>query len=71
MVQFNTAAAQLVDASRVVYAFARDGALPGSRYWSRINSKTQTPVLGVFFVGVMSALIGLLTLQYSGESTTQ
>lgn len=28
VVPFNTATAQLVDASRVVYAFSRDGALP-------------------------------------------
>ncbi|UZJ57577.1 hypothetical protein CBS101457_006897 [Exobasidium rhododendri] len=63
VVQVNTAAAQLVDASRVVFAFSRDGALPGSRYWSRINKHTQTPVFAVFFVVLGAALLGLLTLQ--------
>jgi amino acid transporter len=63
VVQINTAAAQLVDASRVVFAFSRDGALPGSRYWSRINPHTQTPVFAVFFVVLGAALLGLLTLQ--------
>lgn len=63
IVQINTAAAQLVDASRVVFAFSRDGALPGSKYWSRINSYTKTPVWAVFFVVVGAALLGLLALQ--------
>jgi amino acid transporter len=63
VVQVNTAAAQLVDASRVVFAFSRDGALPGSRYWSRVNGYTKTPVLAVFFVVLGAAVLGLLTLQ--------
>jgi len=37
--------------SRQTFAFARDGALPGSRYLYRVNRRTQTPVnlwLGAF-----------------------
>lgn len=63
IVQVNTAAAQLVDASRVVFAFSRDGALPGSRFWSQVNGYTQTPIMAVIFVVVWAALLGLLTLQ--------
>lgn len=63
VVQFNTATAQLVDASRVVYAFSRDRALPLSNLWSRMNIKTQTPVLATWFVMMASAILGLLTLQ--------
>lgn len=55
-----TGAAQTVDASRVVFAFARDGALPGSRFWRRINKKTQTPVLAVWLVVVVAGICGLL-----------
>ncbi|KIK05691.1 hypothetical protein K443DRAFT_130275 [Laccaria amethystina LaAM-08-1] len=60
VVQFVTGAAQAVDASRVVFAFARDNALPGSRYWKRVNHSTQTPVNAVWFVVVISAICGVL-----------
>jgi len=65
VVQFVTGAAQAVDASRVVFAFARDNALPGSRYWKRMNPYTQTPVNAVWFVVVISGICGVL-----GFSTT-
>ena len=55
-----TGAAQGVDASRVVFAFARDNALPGSRWWKRINPRTQTPVNAVWFVIAGAAVCGLL-----------
>ncbi|KAI9069374.1 amino acid transporter [Trametes sanguinea] len=58
--QFLCGAAQAVDASRVVFAFARDGALPGSRWWKRLNTHTQTPVNAVWLVVALSALCGLL-----------
>jgi len=60
VVQFATGAAQTVDASRVVFAFSRDNALPGSRWWKRINHSTQTPVNAVWFVVGGSAICGLL-----------
>jgi len=60
VVQFVTGAAQGVDASRVVYAFSRDNALPGSRFWRQINHTTQTPVYAVWFVMGASAICGLL-----------
>jgi amino acid transporter len=60
VVQFVTGAAQGVDASRVVFAFARDGALPGSRWWKQMNHQTQTPVNAVWFVMFGSAICGLL-----------
>jgi len=65
VVQFVTGAAQGVDASRVVFAFARDNALPGSRYWKKINHQTQTPVNAVWLVMVCAGIFGLL-----GFSTT-
>ncbi|KAF8920180.1 amino acid/polyamine transporter I [Mucidula mucida] len=65
VVQYVTGAAQGVDASRVVFAFARDNALPGSRWWKKMNARTQTPVNAVWFVMVIAAICGLL-----GFSTT-
>ena len=49
-----------VASSRVVYAYSRDGALPGSRWWKQVNSYTKTPVNAVWFVMVIGALLGLL-----------
>ncbi|OCL05726.1 amino acid transporter-like protein [Glonium stellatum] len=46
--------------SRVVFAYSRDGAIPGSRWWSRVNSRTKTPVNSVWFVLTIAALLGLL-----------
>jgi len=60
VVQYVTGAAQVVDASRVVFAFARDNALPGSRLWKRMNRYTQTPVNAVWFVVAISSICGVL-----------
>ncbi|KAJ7777309.1 APC amino acid permease [Mycena metata] len=59
VVQFVTGAAQGVDASRVVFAFARDNALPGSRWWKKMNS-SAVPVNAVWFVMFWAAIFGLL-----------
>ncbi|KAF8833994.1 amino acid transporter [Paxillus ammoniavirescens] len=52
---------QCVDASRVVFAFSRDNALPGSRWWKRVNRYTQTPVNAVWFALLLSAICGVLS----------
>ncbi|KAJ7876265.1 APC amino acid permease [Mycena leptocephala] len=59
VVQYVTGAAQGVDASRVVFAFARDNALPGSRWWKKMNSNA-VPVNAVWFVMFWSGILGLL-----------
>ncbi|THH31098.1 hypothetical protein EUX98_g3095 [Antrodiella citrinella] len=60
VVQYVTGAAQGVDASRVVFAFARDNALPGSRWWKKMNPYTQTPVNAAWLVMVLSGVCGVL-----------
>ncbi|TFK51258.1 amino acid transporter [Heliocybe sulcata] len=60
LVLFMAGASQTVDASRVVYAFARDNALPGSRYWKKVNKYTQTPVNAAWFVVVCAGICGLV-----------
>ena len=49
-----------VTATRVIFAYSRDGALPGSRLWSKIDKRTKTPVLATWGVLTISALLGLL-----------
>lgn len=50
----------LLVASRQTFAFARDGALPGSRWLYRMNKYTKTPVNTVWFCVICSMLMGLL-----------
>jgi len=50
----------LLVASRQTFAFARDGALPGSRYLYRINRYTHTPVNTVWFDAACILAIGSL-----------
>ncbi|MBI1759546.1 MAG: amino acid permease [Actinobacteria bacterium] len=47
--------------SRMIYAFSRDGALPGSRIWHKINHRTRTPTNAVW-LGVVGAFA--LSLPY-------
>jgi amino acid transporter len=49
-----------ITATRVIFAYSRDGALPGSRYWSRVSGKTYTPVWATWGVLTVAALLGLL-----------
>lgn len=50
-----------ISASRQVWAFARDGALPLSRIISRVN-KHGVPIYSIWFSIVISAVFGLLAL---------
>lgn len=45
--------------SRMIYAFSRDGALPGSSLWHRIHPRTRTPVNAVWLATVGAFLLGL------------
>jgi amino acid permease (GABA permease) len=48
--------------SRMIYAFARDGALPGSAFWHRINKRTRTPTNSVWLAVVGAFLLVLPAL---------
>ncbi|GAA1112685.1 MULTISPECIES: amino acid permease [Streptomyces violaceusniger group] len=54
--------AEVAAASRMVFAFSRDGALPGSRLWQRVSSRTQTPVLAVWLSVVVACVLALPSL---------
>jgi amino acid transporter len=49
-------AACLTSASRMCYAFSRDGAIPGWKLWSRVNDK-RVPVNAVIFMAVLAGII--------------
>ncbi|GGO99820.1 amino acid permease [Wenjunlia tyrosinilytica] len=57
--QFFCGMASVTANSRMIYAFSRDGALPGSRWWHQINKKTQTPTKAVWLAAVCAFSLGL------------
>ncbi len=68
--QFFCGLASVTANSRMIYAFSRDGALPGSKYWHKINKKTRTPTNSVWFGVVLSAITGALSLYQKGGYST-
>jgi len=54
--QFFCTMSVMTSASRMTFAFARDGAIPGSRLWSALTG-SRVPANAVLLVGVVSALI--------------
>ena len=48
--------------SRMLYAFSRDGAVPGHRLWHRINPRTRTPTNGIWFCVVFAFLLAVPSL---------
>jgi amino acid permease (GABA permease) len=45
--------------SRMIYAFSRDGALPGSSFWHRINKRTRTPTNSIWLAAGGAFILGL------------
>ncbi|HET6503425.1 MAG TPA: amino acid permease [Amycolatopsis sp.] len=45
--------------SRMIYAFARDGAIPGSKLWHSINKRTRTPTNSVWFAAVGAFILAV------------
>ncbi|HLI41761.1 MAG TPA: amino acid permease [Streptosporangiaceae bacterium] len=51
--------------SRMLYAFSRDGALPGSALWHRVNKRTRTPTNAIWLAAAGALILGL---PYLGNS---
>jgi amino acid transporter len=51
----------LTSASRMLFAFSRDGAVPGAKYWAKLN-KSRTPVNAVIAVTVTGFILTLPAL---------
>ena len=50
-------AACMTSCSRMTFAFSRDGAIPGSRLWSKVNPKTKVPANAVLLSAIVGAVI--------------
>jgi amino acid transporter len=48
--------------SRMLYAFSRDGAVPGHKLWHRINPRTRTPTNSIWFCVVFAFLLAVPSL---------
>ncbi|KAI9338414.1 amino acid permease-domain-containing protein [Pilaira anomala] len=57
---FFSGSALTLGSSRMVYAFARDGATPFSKQLATINQKTMTPVWAVWANIIFAIIVGLL-----------
>jgi len=45
--------------SRMIYAFSRDGALPGSNFWHKVNPRTRTPTNAIWLAAIGALILGL------------
>jgi amino acid permease (GABA permease) len=45
--------------SRMIYAFSRDGALPGSEFWHRVNKRTRTPTNAIWLAAGGAFILAL------------
>jgi amino acid transporter len=45
--------------SRMIYAFSRDGALPGSSLWHKVNRRTRTPTNAIWLAAGFAFVLGL------------
>jgi amino acid transporter len=59
--QFYCTTACLTSTTRMLYAFSRDGAVPGARYWSKLNHN-RVPVNGVILAAVIAIVLTLPAL---------
>src|SRR6195952_65180 len=59
----------MTSASRMMYAFSRDGAVPGSRVWSRVHSN-KIPFNAVIAVAVLALILTLPALKGNKDGLT-
>jgi amino acid permease (GABA permease) len=45
--------------SRMIYAFSRDGALPGSGVWHKVNKRTRTPTNAIWLAAAGALILSL------------
>jgi amino acid transporter len=57
--QFYCGMSSVTANSRMIYAFSRDGAVPGSEFWHKINPRTRTPTNSIWLAAGGAFLLGL------------
>ncbi|KAI5776896.1 amino acid permease [Geopyxis carbonaria] len=62
LIQMFTGISAMLACTRMAYAFARDGAFPFSPFWSRVSTRTQTPINSVWLVVFCCCLLNLIGL---------
>jgi len=55
--QFFCGMASVTANSRMIYAFSRDGAIPGHRFWHKINKRTRTPTNSIWLAAGVAWLL--------------
>ncbi|HVA65460.1 MAG TPA: amino acid permease [Elusimicrobiota bacterium] len=51
--------------ARMIFAFSRDGGLPGSRLWSRVDPKHKTPAAAVWLAVCLALVVALYGRAYT------
>ncbi|KAF9251200.1 hypothetical protein DTO013E5_1789 [Penicillium roqueforti] len=69
LVQFFTGCSAMLADTRMAYAFARDDALPFSKYLSKVNPRTHTPVNAVWFVVFFSVGLNCIAIGSTQTAT--
>jgi amino acid transporter len=67
--QFFCGMSCMTSASRMMYAFSRDGAVPGSRLWSRVN-ENRIPFNAVMAVAAFALILTLPALKGNKDGLT-
>ncbi|KAF9974567.1 hypothetical protein BGZ73_002002 [Actinomortierella ambigua] len=72
LAQFFCGNASVTANSRMIYAFSRDNALPGSKYLHRIHPNFKVPVNAVWLAAFLAGLLGILHIinQYAFPAIT-
>jgi len=52
----------MTTSSRMVYAFARDGGLPASRFFSKVNGRLQVPLHALWLTTILVIIFGCIFL---------
>jgi amino acid transporter len=55
--QFFCGMASVTANSRMIYAFSRDGAVPGHKWWHSINKRTRTPTNAIWLAAALAWLL--------------
>jgi amino acid transporter len=65
LAQYFCGLATVTSLSRMIYAFARDGGLPGSRLWRRVSHRYRTPAHAIWLGVALASLFTTLSPVYS------